>query len=131
MAIAALGLVSGLAGWWLGRDSVVLAVAVTVLVLLGCLPLRRRAERRVAAWLFPDREQALRSLEQLQTDVHAGARPPEALEQTLQDALRDPALRVAICCPVGRTTSTSGATRWSLRAVVWISRWRVTGLPRW
>jgi signal transduction histidine kinase len=123
LLVAALGLVSGLAGWWLGRDSVALAVAVTVLVLLGCLPLRRRAERRVAAWLFPDREQALRSLEQLQTDVHAGARPPEALEQTLQDALRDPALRVAICCPVGRTTSTSTATRWSLRVAVWISRW--------
>jgi signal transduction histidine kinase len=102
LLVAALGLVSGLAGWWLGRDSVVLAVAVTVLVLLGCLPLRRRAERRVAAWLFPDREQALRSLEQLQADVHAGARPPEALEQTLQDALRDPALRVGYLLP-GRT----------------------------
>jgi signal transduction histidine kinase len=102
LLVAALGLVSGLAGWWLGRDSVVLAVAVTVLVLLGCLPLRRRAERRVAAWLFPDREQALRSLEQLQADVHAGARPPEALEQTLQDALRDPALRVGYLRP-GRT----------------------------
>jgi signal transduction histidine kinase len=102
LLVAALGLVSGLAGWWLGRDSVALAVAVTVLVLLGCLPLRRRAERRVAAWLFPDREQALRSLEQLQSDVHAGARPPEALEQTLQDALRDPALRVGYLLP-GRT----------------------------
>ena len=102
LLVAALGLVSGLAGWWLGRDSVALAVAVTVLVLLGCLPLRRRAERRVAAWLFPDRDQALRSLEQLQADVHAGARPPEALEQTLQDALRDPALRVGYLLP-GRT----------------------------
>ncbi|HEY6686343.1 MAG TPA: histidine kinase [Propionibacteriaceae bacterium] len=102
LLVAALGLVSGLAGWWLGRDSVVLAVAVTVLVLLGCLPLRRPAERRVAAWLFPDREQALRSLEQLQADVHAGARPPEALEQTLQDALRDPALQVGYLLP-GRT----------------------------
>jgi hypothetical protein len=102
LLVGALGLVSGLAGWWLGRDSVALAVAVTVLVLLGCLPLRRRAERRVAAWLFPDREQALRSLEQLQADVHAGARPPEALEQTLQDALSDPALRVGYLLP-GRT----------------------------
>jgi DNA-binding CsgD family transcriptional regulator len=102
LLVGALGLVSGLAGWWLGRDSVALAVAVTVLVLLGCLPLRRRAERRVAAWLFPDREQPLRSLEQLQADVHAGARPPEALEQTLQDALRDPALRVGYLLP-GRT----------------------------
>jgi signal transduction histidine kinase len=95
----ALGLVSGLAGWWLGRDSVILAVAVTVLVLLGCLPLRRRAERRVAAWLFPDREQVLRSLERLQADVHAGIRPPEALEPTLQDALGDPALRVGYLLP--------------------------------
>ncbi|HEX3197795.1 MAG TPA: histidine kinase [Propionibacteriaceae bacterium] len=99
LLVAALGLVSGLAGWWLGRDSVVLAVAVTVLVLLGCLPLRRRAERRVAAWLFPDREQVLRSLERLRTDVHAGVRPPEALEETLQDALRDPALRVGYLLP--------------------------------
>jgi hypothetical protein len=30
----------------------------------------------------------------LQADVHAGVRPPEALEQTLQDAVADPALRV-------------------------------------
>jgi signal transduction histidine kinase len=96
---AALGVVSGLAGWLLGRDSVVLAVAVTVLVLLACLPLRRRAERRVASWLFPDREQVLRSLEGLQADVNAGVRPPEALEQTLRDALRDPALRVGYRLP--------------------------------
>jgi signal transduction histidine kinase len=102
LLVAALGLVSGLAGWWLGRDSVVLAVVVTAVVLLGCLPLRRRAERRVAAWLFPDREQVLRSLERLQADVHAGVRPPEALEETLQDALRDPALRVGYLLP-GRT----------------------------
>jgi hypothetical protein len=92
--VVALGIVSGLAGWLLGRESVVLAVAVTVVVLLGCLPLRRRAERRVAGWLFPKREQILRSLERLQADVHAGVRPPEALEQTLQDAVADPALRV-------------------------------------
>jgi len=97
--VAALGLVSGLAGWWLGRESVALAVVATVLVLLGLLPLRRPAERRVAAWLFPDREQVLRSLEQLQADVHAGVRPPEALEQTLQDAVRDPALRVGYRLP--------------------------------
>jgi signal transduction histidine kinase len=99
LLVAALGLVSGLAGWWLGRDSVALAVAVTVLVLLGFLPLRRRAERRVAAWLFPDREQVLRSLEQLQADVHSGVHPPEALEQTLQEAVRDPALRVGYRLP--------------------------------
>src|SRR3954453_12619926 len=65
LLVAALGLVSGLAGWLLGRNSVVSAVVVTVLVLLVCLPLRRRAERRVAGWLFPDREQVLRSLERL------------------------------------------------------------------
>jgi signal transduction histidine kinase len=99
LLVAALGVVSGMAGWLLGRDSVVLAVAVTVLVLLACLPLRRRAERRVAGWLFPDREEVLRSLERLQSDVHAGVRPPEALEQTLQDAVRDPALRVGYRLP--------------------------------
>jgi signal transduction histidine kinase len=99
MLVAALGLMSGIAGWWLGRDSVALAVAVTVVVMLCCLPLRRWAERRVAAWLFPDREQVLRSLERLQADVHAGVRPPEALEQTLREALRDPALRVGYLLP--------------------------------
>jgi signal transduction histidine kinase len=99
LLVAALGLVSGLAGWLLGRNSVVLAVVVTVVVLLACLPLRRRAERRVAGWLFPDREQVLRSLERLQADVHTGARPPEALEHTLQDAIDDPALRVGYRLP--------------------------------
>ena len=97
--VSALGIGSGLAGWLLGRESVVLAVAVTVVVLLACLPLRRRAERRVAGWLFPDREQILSSLERLQADVHAGARPPEALEQTLQEATADPALRVGYRLP--------------------------------
>jgi signal transduction histidine kinase len=99
LLVAALGVVSGMAGWLLGRDSVVLAVAVTVLVLLACLPLRHRAERRVAGWLFPDREEVLRSLERLQSDVHAGVRPPEALEQTLQDAVHDPVLRVGYRLP--------------------------------
>jgi hypothetical protein len=97
--VAALGIGSGLAGWLLGRESVVLAVAVTVVVLLACLPLRRRAERRVAGWLFPDREQILSSLERLQAGVHAGVRPPEALEQTLQEATADPALRVGYRLP--------------------------------
>ena len=59
----------------------------------------RRAERRVASWLFPDREQVLRSLERLQADVNAGMNPPEALEETLQDALHDPALRVGYRLP--------------------------------
>ena len=99
LLVAALGLVSGLAGWLLGRNSVALAVVVTVLVLLACLPVRRRAERRVAGWLFPDREQVLRSLERLQADVHTGAQPPEALEHTLQDAIDDPALRVGYRLP--------------------------------
>jgi signal transduction histidine kinase len=97
--VAALGIVSGLAGWLLGRQSVGLAVAVTVVVLLACLPLRRRAERRVAGWLFPNREQMLRSLELLQADMRAGVRPPEALEETLQDAANDPALRVGYRLP--------------------------------
>jgi hypothetical protein len=38
-------------------------------------------------------------LERLQADVHAGARPPEALEQTLQEATADPALRVGYRLP--------------------------------
>ena len=97
--VAAAGVVSGLAGWVLGRQSVVLAVVVTAVVLLACLPLRRRAERRVAGWLFPNREQILRSLEQLQADVHAGVRPPEALEEALRDAVADPALRVGYRLP--------------------------------
>jgi hypothetical protein len=78
---------------------VALAVVVTVVVLLACLPLRRRTERRVAGWLFPDREQVLRSLERLQADVHTGTRPAEALEHTLQEATDDFALRVGYRLP--------------------------------
>jgi signal transduction histidine kinase len=108
--LAAVGLVSALAGWWAGRGSVIIAVAVTAAVLLGLLPLRRRAERWVAAWLFPQREQTLRSLERLQRDVHAGTRPPEALESTLRAALRDPGLRVGVRIP-GRSAYLDSAGR--------------------
>ena len=131
LLVAALGLVSGLAGWWLGRDSVALAVAVTVLVLLGCLPYAdgrnggsppgcsRTARRRCAAW---------NNCKPMYTLEHARRRRSNRPCKTPCVIRRS---EWAICCPVGRTTSTSTATRWSLKAVVWISRWRVTRLPRW
>ena len=101
LLLASVGAVSAVAGWWAGRGSVALAVGVTALVTITLLPLRHRAERRVSSWLFPDRERVLRSLEELQRDVHSGARAPEALEKTLREALGDPALRVGYRLPGG------------------------------
>jgi hypothetical protein len=85
--------------------------------------------------LFPDREQILSSLERLQADVHAGVRPPEALEQTLQEATADPALRVGYRLP-GETEyvdqhgrrcglSLSKSPHRQDQGAIWVSTWLV------
>jgi len=102
VVLGAIAVVSGLAGVLAARESVVVAVSVTVLTLIILLPLRRRLNATTAALVFPHRERTLRAVSELQRDVHAGIRAPEELEATLRDALDDPGLRVGYRIP-GRT----------------------------
>ena len=102
VVLAAVAVVSGLAGVLAARESVVVAVSVTVLTLILLLPLRRRLNATMAALVFPHRERTLRAVSELQRDVHAGVRAPEELEATLREALGDPGLRVGYRIP-GRT----------------------------
>ena len=102
VVLAAVAVVSGLAGVLAARESVVVAVSVTVLTLILLLPLRRRLNATMATLVFPHRERTLRAVSELQRDVHAGVRAPEELEATLREALGDPGLRVGYRIP-GRT----------------------------
>ena len=108
VVLAAIAVVSGLAGVLAARESVVVAVSVTVLTLIILLPLRRRLNTTVAALVFPHRERTLRAVSELQRDVHAGVRAPEELEATLRAALEDPGLRVGYRIP-GRTAFVDAA----------------------
>ncbi len=108
VVLAAIAVVSGLAGVLAARESVVVAVSVTVLTLIILLPLRRRLNTTLAALVFPHRERTLRAVSELQRDVHAGVRAPEELEGTLRAALEDPGLRVGYRIP-GRTAFVDAA----------------------
>jgi signal transduction histidine kinase len=108
VVLGAIAVVSGLAGVLAARESVVVAVSVTVLTLIILLPLRRRLNTTMAALVFPHRERTLRAVSELQRDVHAGVRAPEELEATLREALDDPGLRVGYRIP-GRTAFVDAA----------------------
>ena len=99
VVLAAIAVVSGLAGILAARESVLVAVTVTALTLIILLPLRRRLNASLAALVFPHRERTLRAVSELQRDVHAGVRQPEELQQTLRAALDDPSLRVGYRIP--------------------------------
>lgn len=108
VVLTAVAVVSGLAGVLAARESVVVAVSVTVLTLIILLPLRRRLNTALETLVFPHRERTLRAVSELQRDVHAGVRAPEELETTLRAALEDPGLRVGYRIP-GRTTFVDAA----------------------
>jgi signal transduction histidine kinase len=102
LAVILLGVfsaVSALAGLAVGRDSTVIAVAVTAVCALAVSPVRARLERSVRRRLTPERERTLAAIERLQRDVHAGRAQPEALETVLRGALDDPGLRVGLRVP--------------------------------
>jgi signal transduction histidine kinase len=86
-------------GLLLGHDSTAAAAAATALAAVALSPLRRGLQRRVDARLYPLRRSALEAIAGLQRDVHAGAAPPEELEERLRRALRDPGLTVAYARP--------------------------------
>ena len=93
VVLAAVALVSGLAGILAARESVVVAVTVTVLTLIILLPLRRRLDAALAALVFPLRERTLRAVSELQP---RGAR-------------RDPSARGAAADPPYRARRSDAA----------------------
>ena len=91
--------ITGAAGALLGRDSVPVAVAATVLAAVSFSPLRHWLQHRVDERLYPLRRAAVEGIDGLHRDAAAGAADPEQLEAVLRTALRDPALRVGYRVP--------------------------------
>lgn len=91
--------VTGAAGSLLGRDSVPVAVAATVLAAIAFSPLRRWLQHGVDQRLYPLRRAAVEAIDGLHRDAAAGTADPELLEEILRTALRDPALRVGYRVP--------------------------------
>lgn len=78
----------------LGAGSTVPAVLATVVVVVLLLPARALLLRVLGARLHPRRARGVDALRVLVGEVHAGTAQPERLEPVLQEALRDPGLRV-------------------------------------
>lgn len=92
--LALYALASVAAGLVLGRESALAAAVVTACAALALTPLRSRIQRRVDRRLYPLRRSAFEALGELQTEIAAGRRAPEQLEEVLRAALRDPGLRL-------------------------------------
>ncbi|NJC69815.1 two-component sensor histidine kinase [Planosporangium thailandense] len=97
-----------LGGLALGRRSAVTAAVATALCAAALAPLRTRLQRRVDRRLYPRRQAALATVEDLGRRTHAGTARPEQLEAALRVALRDPQLRVGYRLP-GTTTYVDAA----------------------
>ncbi|MEU2611245.1 histidine kinase [Micromonospora sp. NPDC007271] len=89
-------LVAGLAA---GRSSPVAAAGATAVCALALSPLRVRLQRQVDRRCYPARRAALAAIDDLRARMHAGEAAPERLEEALQQALRDPQVRVGYRMP--------------------------------
>ena len=94
LLLGLLSVVSALAGLAAARLSTTAAVLVTVLAMLLVGPLHRRLKARLGRWLYPARDRALAALEDLRAGVHRGQAVPQAVQDVLRQALRDPGLLV-------------------------------------
>lgn len=103
------GVVSGVVGLAVGRESRGAVAAGVVLAGLALSPLRARVQRLVDRRLYPLRRAAFDAVDALLADVAAGRARPEALEDRLRPALRDPRLRVTFILPgAGETVDAEG-----------------------
>lgn len=93
------GVVSGVVGLAVGRESRAAVAAGVVLAGLALSPLRTRVQRLVDRRLYPLRRAAFDAVDALLGDVAAGRARPEALEERLRPALRDPGFRVGFTLP--------------------------------
>lgn len=93
------GVVSGVVGLAVGRGAPAAVAAGVVLAALALSPLRARVQRQVDRRLYPLRRAAFDAIDELLGDVAVGRSRPEALEERLRPALRDPGFRVGFGLP--------------------------------
>ena len=91
--------VSTITGALVGGDSTVRVAVATAAAALLLWPLKRMSQRFVDARMYPLRRGMRQSLDRFDSDVSAGRARPEALQDVLREALRDPALRVGYRTP--------------------------------
>lgn len=94
--VAAVSVLTGLA---VGRESVIVAVALTAVTVLSLNPLRMHLKRWLSTWLYPEHERVLIAVRELEQRVHAGISRPEELQQVLRSVLHDPGLLVGYAFP--------------------------------
>ena len=90
---------STITGALVGGDSPIRVAVATAAAALLLWPLRRTSQRFVDARMYPLRRGMRQALDRFDTDVSAGRARPEALQDVLREALRDPALRVGYRTP--------------------------------
>jgi signal transduction histidine kinase len=83
----------------LGGESTIAAAALAALCAVSLAPVRRRIQGIVDRRFYPVRQRALAAIDELRLRTHAGLARPEQLEQTLREALGDPALAVGYLSP--------------------------------
>jgi signal transduction histidine kinase len=98
------------AGLVTAKASSVVAAAATALCAALLWPLRGRLQRRIDRWVYPARKRVYVALDQLHADTVAGQARPETLQEVLQIALHDPALRVAYLVPNNATYADANGT---------------------
>jgi signal transduction histidine kinase len=90
---------STITGALVGGDSTVRVAVATAAAALLLWPLKRTSQRFVDARMYPLRRGMRQSLDRFDGEVSAGRARPEALQDVLREALRDPALRVGYRTP--------------------------------
>jgi signal transduction histidine kinase len=90
---------SSAAGVLLGRNSSVVAAAVTAGCAFAVSPLRSRLQHAVDRRLYPLRPAAFAAIDTLHREAGSGQSRPEQLQHVLRVALRDPALRIGFHVP--------------------------------
>ncbi|HEY5979529.1 MAG TPA: sensor histidine kinase [Microlunatus sp.] len=90
---------STVTGALVGGDSHVRVAVATAAAALVLWPLRKTSQRFVDARMYPLRRGMRQSLDRFHGEVSAGRARPEALEDVLRQALRDPELRVGYRTP--------------------------------
>jgi signal transduction histidine kinase len=98
------------AGLVTAKASSVVAAAATALCAALLWPLRSRLQHRIDRWLYPARKRVYVALDQLHADTIAGRARPEELQEVLQTALHDPAVRVAYLVPNSATYADAKGT---------------------